>query len=81
MVCPTDVLVLAMAGSSQTVAATWREPDAPGIRQILRSHAPGDSFVIGVTPVSYTFDSAQGPRRCDFCVTVQQGLLKRYLIQ
>ncbi|XP_071823795.1 uncharacterized protein [Apostichopus japonicus] len=75
VVCPADVLVLTLAGTSQTAAATWREPDAPGYQFIQSSHAPGDEFPVGETSVDYLFTTSQGFQTCTFCVTVQEVTL------
>ena len=64
------------AGSGCTATATWTEPTATdncsGAITMDRSHAPGSSFNVGTTTVTYTFTDANGnvSNPCSFNVTV-----------
>ena len=54
---PRDVTVRIPYGE-ETATCTWEEPTATdlhsGLRNLLASHAPGDLFPLGTTPVTYT---------------------------
>ena len=72
--CPTDVATSADLGSCSTVV-TWTEPGADdyysGLASFVSTHAPGDTFAVGTTTVTYTArDSAGNMSMCSFDVTV-----------
>jgi gliding motility-associated-like protein len=70
--CPADVL--AKAGESGEVAATWEPPTAStrcGPLTLTGSHQPGDIFPVGTTPVTYTAANDAGTTvTCTFNVIV-----------
>ena len=74
--CPNDIMITAPAGS--TVAnAFWQEPTATDNDNMLpsrtRSHAPGSTFSVGSTLVTYTFtDSSNNEAMCTFNVNVSR---------
>ena len=62
-------------GGSQV---SWSEPTATDNSGIVslqsRTHAPGQFFVVGSTPVTYTFvDGSGNTARCTFTVIVTEG--------
>ena len=71
--CPSNVAVAAPSGTV-TQPATWTEPtatDNSGMTPtVTQSHQPGDSFPIGMTQVTYTFQDPSGnDATCQFTVT------------
>jgi hypothetical protein len=77
--CPANVSVNTGAGATAcNAAATWTEPTATdnctaaGNLVRTRSHAPGSTFPVGTTTVTYTFTDAAGnvSNVCSFNVTV-----------
>ncbi len=78
--CPTNITVQTGAGSttcSKTV--TWMEPTATdncggALTYFSRSKAPGSTFNVGTTGVTYIFKDAAGNQStCKFNVTVQDN--------
>ena len=78
--CPTDITVQTGVGSltcDQT--ATWTEPTAldncaGAMTYTTRSHAPGATFPVGTTTVTYTFTDGSGnTSTCVFDVIVQDN--------
>jgi hypothetical protein len=73
--CPSDISVNADADSC-TAVVTWAEPTASDVccgtvPWTARSHAPGSSFPVGTTTVTYTFiDGCGNLASCSFSVTV-----------
>ena len=75
--CPGDQTISATTGTC-AAAATWVEPTASDnctmSLTINRSHAPGDSFPVGATLVTYsTMDAAGNSENCTFTVTVEDN--------
>jgi hypothetical protein len=77
--CPSNVNVSTGAGATTCSAiATWTEPTATdnctaaGNLVRTRSHAPGSTFPVGTTAVTYTFTDAAGnvSNVCSFNVTI-----------
>jgi hypothetical protein len=73
--CPADVAVPNDAGLASAVV-DWTPPtatDASGIPPLVTStHAPGDTFPVGGTTVTYTATDAHGGEStCDFDVVVE----------
>jgi hypothetical protein len=74
--CPSNISI--NTGSSLTCGqtATWMAPTATDacsgtVTNITNSHAPGATFPVGVTTVTYTFkDAALNTSTCTFTVTV-----------
>jgi gliding motility-associated-like protein len=69
--CPGNVIVSTSTGCN--AKATWTEPSAPScdVVSLTSSHAPGSSFPVGVTQVTYTArNSANLTSTCSFTVTV-----------
>ncbi|XP_071819452.1 uncharacterized protein [Apostichopus japonicus] len=72
--CPGNILRTVELGVT-SLPVSWVEPSATDISGVVslasRSHAPGDSFPIGPTVVSYVFlDSSSNDAPCAFTVTV-----------
>lgn len=75
--CPGNILRTVELGVT-SLPVSWVEPSATDISGVVslasRSHAPGDSFPIGPTVVSYVFlDSSSNDAPCAFTVTVTTG--------
>lgn len=75
--CPANISIAAAAGACSQVVS-WTEPTATGSCNgpvtITRSHAPGSSFALGATRVTYTFTDAAGrSSTCAFDVVVTDG--------
>lgn len=74
--CPGDITVDALFGGCSR-SVSWTEPTATDncdgtLNYTSRSHAPGSSFDIGTTEVTYAFrDSAGNSSQCRFDVTVR----------
>ena len=75
--CPSDVIVYTGAGNTTCAqTATWTEPASMDycegtVAYASRSHAPGSTFPVGTTIVTYTFtDSKANSSICSFNVTV-----------
>ena len=73
--CPLNAISVSAPAGSTSATATWTEPTAiddsgvPPIRS--RSHAPGQSFPVGTTVVTYRFTDASGNSdTCQFQVVV-----------
>ncbi|XP_071841566.1 uncharacterized protein [Apostichopus japonicus] len=68
--CPDDVYLLTRGGSGDAAVVNWIEPTSVAFALIIRSHAPGDRFPVGDTPVRYMFmSSASGiTAECSFTV-------------
>ena len=78
--CPTDITQTVAAGQT-TATVTWTPPTATDnvtpVNQIttVATHAPGQQFPVGTTPVSYIFrDLAGNEATCSFNVVVQSEL-------
>ncbi|XP_072023013.1 hyalin-like isoform X3 [Amphiura filiformis] len=76
--CPDDIRITTLPGDN-TVTVRWNEPtsrdDSGVVPSLGRSHAPGSSFSIGSTTVTYTFTDGAGNRAtCLFDVIVTDGL-------
>ncbi|MGC3943564.1 MAG: HYR domain-containing protein [Chryseolinea sp.] len=72
--CPTNVV--ATTTTSCNAKATWTEPTAPDcdVTSLTSSHAPGSTFPIGVTRVTYTAKNSNNlTSTCTFNVTVIDG--------
>jgi len=72
--CPADFSVDAWPGD-ETAVASWIEPTASdawsGVASLTRSHAPGDTFPVGTTTVTYAATDLVGhSSTCRFDVTV-----------
>ncbi len=73
--CPSDITVNNDPGTNGAVV-TWTEPTANDncsgvLAYDTRSHAPGSTFPVGATVVTYTFtDVASNTSTCTFTVTV-----------
>ena len=72
--CPNDIYVVAPMGET-AVEVEWTEPTAAdgqsGLVSFDATHAPGDSFEIGLTTVTYTaVDLAGNTSTCSFDITV-----------
>ncbi|XP_071489593.1 uncharacterized protein [Diadema antillarum] len=71
--CPDDITVQTTLGGA-TVGVTWAEPtavDDSGFVTSSSTAAPGDSFGVGATTVTYTFSDGSGNVAvCEFTVTV-----------
>lgn len=84
MNCPVAGSVGAVIelGMPNTMVA-WPEPtaaDRSGTSVAQRSHAPGSSFPVGDTTVTYIFqDSAGNTAPCQFTVSVTTGRLLTHL--
>ncbi len=72
--CPSTVFVSTDCDAA-TASATWSEPsvtDDCGTPSASASHNPGDSFPIGTTTVTYTYDDGfNAPVTCSFDVVVE----------
>jgi hypothetical protein len=72
--CPAVVNVSTDCDAA-TASATWSEPsvtDDCGTPSAVASHNPGDSFPIGTTTVTYTYDDGfNAPVTCSFDVVVE----------
>jgi hypothetical protein len=72
--CPAVVNVSTDCDAA-TASATWSEPsvtDDCGTPTAVASHNPGDSFPIGTTTVTYTYDDGfNAPVTCSFDVVVE----------
>lgn len=73
--CPDDVYLLTRGGSGDAAVVNWIEPTSVAFALIIRSHAPGDRFPVGDTPVRYMFmSSASGiTAECSFTVVHREG--------
>ena len=72
--CPSDILVYAAALGQQTLV-TWTPPDVTDSSgddvQLWSDVAPGASFPLGVSHVTYTANDTSGnENNCSFSVTV-----------
>ncbi|XP_072013682.1 uncharacterized protein [Amphiura filiformis] len=72
--CPQPIFSTVPLGTP-TQIITWIEPtatDDSGVEPtVMQSHRPGESFMIGVSQVSYTFsDSSGNQATCSFAITV-----------
>ena len=72
--CPQPVAYSLSPGASSRIV-TWTEPTAVdnsgGIPTVMRSHMPGETFLVGSTEVTYVFtDQAGNSATCAFLVTV-----------
>jgi gliding motility-associated-like protein len=76
--CPGNMTVAVSSGSC-TVPVTWTAPTASdecGISSLTSTHAPGASFSLGTTTVTYTAtDGAGNSSTCSFNVTVVDNTL------
>ena len=75
--CIEDVSTTVQLGTTST-AVSWIEPTATDnsgvVNLVSRSHAPGSSFGLGTTQVTYTFaDGSNNIATCTFAVTVTAG--------
>ncbi len=74
--CPSDITVYTGAGSTDcSQIVSWTEPTAEDycqgtVNYSSRSHAPGSSFPVGTTMVTYTFTDGINPTSCIFQVNV-----------
>ena len=71
--CPYPLTANVPLGT-QTHSVTWTEPmatdDSGGQIRMIRSHAPGTEFAVGVTTVTYRFlDAAGNGAECVFTIT------------
>jgi hypothetical protein len=70
--CPTNISVNTTSRTGGT--ATWTAPtatDACGAVSVNASHAPGATFIIGTTAVTYCFSDLKGNiSKCNFNVTI-----------
>ncbi len=71
--CPQPLMYTIPIGTSRQIV-TWIEPtatDDSGVAPVsIKSHTPGDSFVVGVTQVTYIFmDQSGNEGFCSFSVT------------
>ncbi len=75
--CIGNVIATVTSGTSTT--ATWTEPTATDNSGVVtltgRTHAPGSTFNLGVTQVTYTFTDGSGnSATCTFNVIVVSGM-------
>ncbi len=70
--CPANITVNTNSRTGGT--ATWTAPtatDACGAVSVNASHAPGATFIIGTTAVTYCFSDLKGNiSKCNFTVTI-----------
>ena len=71
--CPQSATYTVPLGTLGTIAR-WTEPtaidDSGGQPTKLQSHQSGDSFMVGVTQVTYIFsDQANNQATCEFTIT------------
>lgn len=78
--CPATITVQTGTGNTTcSKTATWTEPTATdncggSLAFFSRSHAPGASFNVGTTPVTYVFKDAAGNQSsCTFNVVVEDN--------
>jgi gliding motility-associated-like protein len=74
--CPSEISIQTGATCGQT--ATWTEPTAlvgclNTMTYTTRSHAPGAFFLVGNTPVTYTFINGPDTSTCTFNVIVRDN--------
>ena len=73
--CPLNAISVSAPAGSTSATATWPEPtatDDSGVAPIRsRSRAPGQSFPVGTTVVTYRFTDISGnSKTCQFQVVV-----------
>ena len=83
--CPSDLTVYVANGVSSSVVS-WTEPTATdnlGAVRSFQTSAPGATFGVGTTTVTYTFeDTVPNQSTCSFDVSVvgEYGLKKQVVI-
>ena len=70
--CPDDIV--ANANEDGTIAVTWKEPEGTvqcGNLSVNKSHEPGSTFPVGISPIVYEFiDDYGNSSTCTFNVSV-----------
>jgi len=70
--CPSDIEV--MADESGQAIVMWQEPNVISVcgnQSLSPTHSPGDTFPVGITPVTYTLSGdREPPTTCQFNVVV-----------
>ncbi|KAJ8041572.1 Hyalin [Holothuria leucospilota] len=74
--CPTEEITITTQGNTAT--ASWTEPVAiingQQVAATFQSHIPGQSFIVGTTPVTYVFSTLNSQfAECLFFVTVKSS--------
>ena len=79
MVCPEDILVTILSGTTNGATVEWIEPvatdnsgNAPNL--VSQTHQSGSFFILGSTIVTYQFaDNSGNVGSCSFSVIVEDG--------
>lgn len=82
--CPENININVELGTASAVV-TWVEPTATDnsgvVNLVTRSAAPGSSFNLGDTTVTYIFsDNSNNINTCVFTVTVTPGTYKSFYL-